>query len=80
MENRELSVSNKQNADVFAKHITKVYNNKGDRVADAAKFIWQREISSELDAHITLREFDRTIRNLRNNGARGIQKFHFRGI
>ena len=39
MKNGELAVSNKQNTDVFAKHITKVYKNKKDCFADAAKFI-----------------------------------------
>ena len=72
MENGELASNDKQNVEVFEKHLTKVYNNPRDRYADAAKFIRLRESSSELDAHITLREFERAVSKLRNNKASGV--------
>ena len=55
-------------------HLTKVYDNKRDRFVDAAQFIPQRETSSESDAHITLKEFDRAISKSQNNGASGVME------
>ena len=59
--NGNLASNDKQNADVFAAHLKKVYNNKRERFADAAKFIKQREVSSELDNDLTIAEFDRAV-------------------
>ena len=64
MENGELAMNDKQNVEVFEKHLTKVYNNQRDCFADAAKFIRQREKSTELDSHITLKEFEPAISKL----------------
>ena len=72
MKNGELAANDKQNIEVFEEHLTKVYNNKRERFADAAKFIRQREESTELDAHITMREFTRAISKLKNNKAPGV--------
>ena len=49
-----------------------MYNNQQKRFADAAKFIRQREIATELDDAITFKEFDQAIAKLRNGGAPGI--------
>ena len=51
---------------------TKVYNNKRERFADAAKFIRQRDESTELDSHIRMKEFTRAISKLKNNKAPGV--------
>ena len=72
MENGELATNNKQNIEVFEKHLTNVYNNQRDRFADAAKFIRQREESTELDSHITLKDFECAICKLRNNKTSGV--------
>ena len=72
MENGEVATNDKQNVEVFEKHLTKVYNNQRDRFADAAEFLRQREESTELDSHITLMEFERAISKLRNNKASGV--------
>ena len=72
MANGNLASNDKQNVDVFAKHLKKVYNNKRERFADATKFIRQREIARALDNDITVEEFDRAIAKLRCSGAPGI--------
>ena len=72
MENGELASNDKQNVKVFEKNLSKVYNNQRDRFTNAAKFVRQREKSSELDSHITLKEFERAISMLQNNKASGV--------
>ena len=72
MANGNLATNDKQNVDVFAKHLKKVYNNERERFADAAKFVKQREIAGALDNDITLDEFDRAITKLRCGSAPGI--------
>ena len=61
MDNDNLAANDKQNVDLFAKHLSKVHNNKREWFADVAKFIRQREIAGELDNNITIKEFDRAI-------------------
>ena len=70
--NENLATNDKQNVDVFAAHLKKVYNNKRERFANAAKFIKQREVSGELGNDITLDKFDRAIAKLCCGGAPGI--------
>ena len=72
MKNGELAANDKQNIEVFEEHLTKVYNNKRECLADAAKFIRQRDDYTELDAHITMKEFTRAISKLKNNKAPGV--------
>ena len=72
MANWNLATNDKQNVDVFAKHLKKVYNNKREQFADAAKFIRQREIAGALDNDITLDEFNRAISKLCCGNAPGI--------
>jgi len=64
--------TNKQNLEVFEEHLHGVYNAKRERFADAAKFIKQREEFTALGDQITMKEFVRAIKKLKNGKAQGV--------
>ena len=72
MDNDNLAANDKQNVDLFAKHLSKVYNNKRERFADVAKFIRQREIVGDWTIILPSKNLTEQLPKLWNGGAPGI--------
>ena len=72
MEDGSLATNDKQNAEVFTKHLQGVYNATRPRFALAAETIRQREELKEIGEAITWKEFNDAIRKLKCGKAPGI--------
>ena len=70
--NGKLATKDKENMEVVAEHLNKVYNTHQNRLADAAIMLKQREEFTELGEQITWKEFLKAITNLKNDKAPGV--------
>jgi hypothetical protein len=71
MENGELANSDKENMEVFSKHLNKVYNTQCPKYQDAAKMIARREVMEEMGDGITWDEFNKAVQKLQNDKSPG---------
>jgi hypothetical protein len=71
MENGELANSDKENMEVFGKHLNHVYNTQRPKYQDAAKLIAQREVMTEMGDDVSWEEFNQAITKLKNDKSPG---------
>lgn len=71
MENGQLANSDKQNMQVFSKHLTKVYNHQCPIDQNAAKLIEQREVMESTGDSIGWEEFNKAVTKLKNDKSPG---------
>ena len=60
--NGQLATNDKENMEVVAEHLNKVYNTHQNRFADAAMMLKQREEFTELGEQIIWKEFSKAIK------------------
>jgi truncated hemoglobin YjbI len=66
-ENETGECNDKENMEVFSKHLQKVYNQQRPTFADAAKLIAQREVLHEIGECISWKEFNKAVMKLAND-------------
>ena len=65
------TTNDKENIEIMRPHCEKLFNNKKQVSADALDLIHTRPTETELDSHISWREFTKAISGLKNNKSPG---------